>query len=165
MGRSSQGSKSWLVIGPLLICFETQMNTVHNLHRFLNLQELWSNYKAFILQYLLLHSINNVELPDELLKVFEIPTTEKSKGGKGKSTKKSKGGKGKSHAKKELFEKMKFGSQEKITKGSSVPTNWSTEIPSEKTMPLMSNLKKFIDDDHKDNGGYFFCLLFASSIL
>lgn len=129
------------------------MNTVHNLHRFLNLQELWSNYKAFILQYLLHHSINNVQLPEELLKVFEIPATKTSKGLKGKS-----------HAQKELFEKMKFGSQEKITKGSSVPTKWSTEIPSEKTMPVMSHLKKFIDD-HKDNGGYFFCLLFANSVL
>ena len=28
------------------------MNTVHNLHRFLNLQELWSNYKAFISLFL-----------------------------------------------------------------------------------------------------------------
>lgn len=155
MGTSSQRSKTWLVIGLLLICFETQMNTVHNLHRFLNLQELWSKYKAFILQYLLLHSINNVQLPEELLEVSEIPATEKSKGGKPIH------GKGKSYAKKELFEKKKFGSQEKITKGSSVPTNWSTKIPSEKTMPLISNLKKFIAD-HKDNAGYFFCLLFAN---
>jgi hypothetical protein len=111
-------------LAPLLICFETQMNTVHNLHHFLNLQELWSNYRVFTRQYLLLHSLHNVQLPEKLLKDLEQkPATKKSTA--------------------KLGEKMKFCSRERITMRSpfSVSTKWCTETPSRKQYPLCHALR------------------------
>jgi hypothetical protein len=100
------------------------MNTVHNLHHFLNLQELWSNYKVFTLQYLLLHSLHNVQLPEELLKDLEQkPATKKSTA--------------------KLGEKMMFCPRERITMRSpfSVSTKWCMETPSRTQYPLYHALR------------------------